>query len=288
MSEEVSAEQKLNISTYFLMSAPTGEADDVLTDVQKLVNDNRTLSDKAIEGILKDYNCEQLVWGPDPEDAKAANILVSSYGQVAADSYVDPNSGRVLRFDHRKRKFTEVTDKKQVLPDEIAKYRTAVQAAVDKYCAGQFKGGKYVAAVYGADNGTLTICISAKNVNLSNFWTGGWRSVYHVNVGKKGSAELKGSIKVQVHYFEDGNVQLHTNIDPKANVSVGDEESTGKEIAKALVKLESDFQSNLEEMYVNMHRTTFKAMRRFLPISRQPMNWSTAAHSLAAEVSKSS
>ena len=70
---------------------------------------------------------------------------------------------------------------------------------------------------------------------------------------------------------------------------VGDEESTGKEIAKALNRIESDFQvqlliqreccdcsqlfgvtqNNMEEMYVNMHRTTFKAMRRFLPISRQ-------------------
>jgi capping protein alpha len=287
MAEEASPEQKVNIATYFIMSAPTGEVDDVVTDVNKLVGDKSVLSDSAVSAVLKDYNCEQLVWGADPEDAKSPNVLVSAYGQVSADLYVDYNSGRVLKFDHRRRKFTEVSDKRQVLPDDIGKYRTAVQTSLDKYASGQYKSGKYVTAVYGADNGTLTICVSAKNVNLSNFWSGGWRSVYHVNVGKKGSSEFKGNIKVQVHYFEDGNVQLHTNIDPKTNINVGDEEATAKEIAKAIGKIESDFQNNLEEMYVNMHRTTFKAMRRFLPISRQPMNWSTAAHSLAQEVSKS-
>jgi len=130
-------------------------------------------------------------------------------------------------------------------------------------------------------------CISAKNVNLSNFWSGGWRSVYTVNVNKKGQAELKGNVKVNVHYFEDGNVQLHTNIDKTASINVQEEDATAKEIAKAVGKIETDFQANLEEMYVNMHRTTFKSMRRFLPINRQPMTWSVAAHSLASEVSKS-
>ena len=48
--------------------------------------------------------------------------------------------------------------------------RNAIAAAVEKYAAGQYKAGKFVTAVYGSDDGTLTICISAKNVNLSNFW----------------------------------------------------------------------------------------------------------------------
>jgi len=89
-----------------------------------------------------------------------------------------------------------------------------------------------------------------------------------------------------VHYFEDGNVQLHTNYDKSQSITVGDAAETGTEISKALNKIESEFQSNLEEMYVNMHRTTFKSMRRFLPITRQPMTWSSAAHSFASEVTR--
>jgi capping protein alpha len=285
MSDD-SGEQKLNIATYFIMSSPTGECDDVVTDVQKLV-DKSTMSDSQLEKILKDYNCENMVWAPDPEDSKAAPILVSAFGQVASDQYLDPNTGRVLKFDHKKRKFTSVADKKQVLGDDVAGYRAAIGKSIDTYTAQQYKSGKVVSAVYGADNGTITIAVSAKNVNLSNFWSGGWKSVFTVSVSKKGQSELKANVKVNVHYFEDGNVQLHTNIDKTASINVQGEEDTAKEIAKAVSKIETEFQANLEEMYVNMHRTTFKAMRRFLPINRQPMNWSVAAHSLAGEVNKS-
>jgi len=280
-------DQKLNIATYFLMSSPTGEVDDVVTDVLKLA-DRAIVSESAFEKVLKDYNCENMVWAADPEDSKAPSILVSAYGQVSANSYLDANSGRVLTFDHRKRKFTGVSDKKQVLGGDVASYRDAISKSVSEYLGKQYKSGKVVSAVYGADSGQVTICVSAKNVNLANFWSGGWRGVYTINVGKKGSpSELKANVKVQVHYFEDGNVQLHTNIDKTASINVGSEEETAKEIAKALGKIETDFQANLEEMYVNMHRTTFKAMRRFLPITKQPMTWSVAAHSLASEVAKS-
>jgi hypothetical protein len=97
--------------------------------------------------------------------------MVSAHGAVAGDEYVDANTGRVLKFDHRRRKFTEATDKKQTLPPAVAGYRAAVQKTVDSYLAGSFKSGKAVATVYGGDSGVLTICISAKNVNLSNFWS---------------------------------------------------------------------------------------------------------------------
>jgi len=279
-----SAASKLNIATYFIMSSPPGEVDDVVTDVVKLVDDAAAVGDDTINAILRDYNTEQLVWGPDVDEKTP--IMVSAHGAVAGDEYVDPNTGRVLKFDHRRRKFTEATDKKQTLPSSVAGYRAAVQKSVDHYVATSFKAGKAVGAVYGADTGALTICVSAKNVNLSNFWSGSWRSVYHLAVNKKGAAELKGNVKVQVHYFEDGNVQLHTNFDRVQPITIGSEDDTAKEVGKALQRIESDFQSNLEEMYVNMHRTTFKSMRRFLPISRQPMTWSAAAHSLAGEVSR--
>jgi len=286
MSDEASPESKLNIATYFIMSSPTGECDDVVQDVQRLV-DKSVLSEDQLGKILKDYNSEQMVWAADPEDNKAPPILVSAYGMVDNTSFLDPNSGRVLKFDHKKRKFTSVSDKRQVLSDNVAGYRAAIAKSVEGYLTGQYKSGKVVSATYGADNGTITVCISAKNVNLSNFWSGGWRSFFTVGVNKKGQTELKGNIKVNVHYFEDGNVQLHGAIDKSAQVNVQGEEETGKEIAKAIGRFETEWQSNLEEMYVNMHRTTFKAMRRFLPISRQPMTWSSAAHSLASEVTKS-
>ncbi len=56
------------------------------------------------------------------------------------------------------------------------------------------------------------------------------------------------------------------------------------EVKKSINSFETDFQNNLEEMYVKMHTTTFKNMRRFLTVSKQKFIWNAAAHSLAQEV----
>jgi len=221
MSEEgATSEQKRSIAAYFIASSPTGEVDEVVTDVRKLIPDSAVLSEEFITKTLKDYNVEQLVTGPDPEGVPC---IVSPYGQVGDDLFLDPSSGRVMRFDHKNRKFIEVTDKKQVLDEGVNKYRSAIEAEVKSYVTGSYKTGKAVCAVYGTDSGVITICISAANVHLGNFWTGGWRSVYQFSVASQGSTELKTDIKINVHYFEDGNVQLHTKFPAKSTISIADE-----------------------------------------------------------------
>lgn len=280
---EVTAEQKLNIANYFIMSAPTGEVDEVIQDVQVLVDEPSVLSEKNLTDILRNYNMDQMMYAPDPETK--AMVMVTRVGHVGEDQYVDPNTGRVLTFDQRSRKFTAVADDKQTVAPAIEAYRVAVAASVDKYLTEHYKTGKAVSAVYGSDDGKITICISAKNVNLGNYWTGSWRSVYHLSVSKTGSVDLKGNIKVQVHYFEDGNVQLNTTVERSSKISVKDDATaTAAEVAKVVGTLETDWQSHAEEMYLNMHEHTFKAMRRIMPINKQYMNWNLVAHTLAAEM----
>jgi capping protein alpha len=110
--------------------------------------------------------------------------------------------------------------------------------------------------------------------------TGSWRSVYTVS----SSGEVKGFVKCVVHYFEDGNVQLHTNVEHSGNVSMNSPDVTANELRKQIENFETSFQNHLEEMYVNMHRNTFKQMRRFLPVNKVKFAWNPAAHNLAAEV----
>jgi capping protein alpha len=271
----------LKIANYFILSSPTGEVDEVVADVRKLVGED-VLTDAKLTKSLEDYNKEQMVSGVDPDGVP---ILVSSFGAVASDLFLDPSSGRIMKFDHRRRKFLEVTDKKQVLEDSVAKVRAAVEKELASYLESSYKSGKYVSAVYGSDSGNLIVCISAANIHLGNFWTGGWRSVYHIPIGKEGTVEIKGDIKVNVHYFEDGNVQLHGKYPVKGSVSIDGKAAAS--IVKAIKTIETDFQSNLELLYIEMHRETFKQMRRFWPISKQPMNWNLSAHKMAGELSGS-
>jgi len=283
MSDGPTAEQKMQIATYFVMSSPTGELNDVVKDVTKLVQDPATLTDDALTKIIKEYNHEQMAFAPAPGKTDGTMGIVSTYGLTGDGKYFNPQLNAALTFDHKQQKFTGSVEAKAVGDASINKYRAATQKALDSYVDSTYKAGKVCAVVYVVDN-RLVVCVSAKNVHLGNFWTGGWRSCYNVDA-KVGNADLKGTIKVGVHYFEDGNVQLHANMEQGAKLNItAKEDESGAAIVAAIAKIENDFHAHLEEMYVKMHTTTFKAMRRFFSYQREPMKWSVAAHQMAAEV----
>jgi len=304
MSENAS--NKLAIATYFIMSSPTGEVDDVLGDVKRLMSSggkDHVLNAAAIESILRDYNHEQLCSALDPSTGKP--VLVSACARVpgADDCYLEPVSNRVLHFDHTRRIFTEepnATPPSQG-SEEHAALRVALHDQLSRYLAESFKVQKSACAVYlnSSEESRFDILISSKNVNLDNFWTGSWRSSYQLNLlgpsnassgAQNCQAELTGSVKSHVHYFEDGNVQLTSQADlPATSIAYNslDAEqisSVAKRVIDTIAKFENEYQGELEEMYVNMHRTTFKAMRRMLPVNRQRFVWLSSAHSLASSI----
>lgn len=49
--------------------------------------------------------------------------------------------------------------------------------------------------------------------------SGRWRSVYRVTFTDDKKAKLSGSMKVNVHYYEGGNVQLNTSKEHGETVS---------------------------------------------------------------------
>jgi hypothetical protein len=48
-------------------------------------------------------------------------------------------------------------------------------------------------------------------VNLKNFWSGKWASTWSLSTSEEvDNATLSGEVKIHVHYFEDGNLQMQT------------------------------------------------------------------------------
>lgn len=99
---------------------------------------------------------------------------------------------------------------------------------------------------------------------------GRWRSLY---IYSPSSSSLTGSIKVDVHYYEDGNVRLLTTKPVSASVSSGSATAIAREIAGA----EKKYQEEVNRGFSNLSEGAFKGLRRQLPITRQKIEWDKIA-----------
>jgi capping protein alpha len=106
----------------------------------------------------------------------------------------------------------------------------------------------------------------ANKYSPSNFWNGRWRSIYLYDPAR---ADLTGSIHVNVHYYEDGNVAL-TTAKPVSMASAG---SSASEIIRKIAGVEKAYQEELNRAFVAMNEQSFKALRRQLPVTRQKVEW---------------
>jgi len=288
MAEDISnasAEDRLKISSHFILSSPNGEVDDVIADVKTLMGASSLLTDSVVEKLLRQYNMDNYVFGP-LESGK--NLMCSKIGLVDGNKYSDPSTGKVYSFDHVNRNWTEEKDS-QTDPStsKNATLRGAIDKAVQKYMDNFYVNPKeYAVSVYNIEDDKIVILLCAKRVNLGNFWTGGWKSTHTISVtgGKKG--KLSTHVNANVHYFEEGNVQLNTDYDEEFDLKIDDADAAAKDVLENVTKVENKFQKNLEEMYLNMHTQTFKAMRRFLPITKTKMDWNPNAHRIVDQLTK--
>ncbi|PWN33755.1 subunits of heterodimeric actin filament capping protein Capz [Meira miltonrushii] len=118
----------------------------------------------------------------------------------------------------------------------------------------------------------IVIHIAANKYKLSNFWSGRWRSSY--TLASSDAQEIEAESSVHIHYFEDGNVQLHTRkgqtLDVKQSTPIS---SQAASFVKAIEKFEEEYQQELFKQSSDLSEGAFRALRRQLPMTRQKIDW---------------
>lgn len=267
--EQITDEEKAQIAQDFINHAPPGEVDDVIRDVRILLNDDNNFRDGIVEALSK-YQQTQFMPVEVGDDKQ---VLLTSHGYLDNGRFLDPHTNKSFRFDFNSK---SCGDEEQLAEVDAAceAYRSAVSEQLKPYVAEFYPAG--VTTVYGKrdDNGDVLViaCIEDHKYSPENFWNGKWRSEWKITVTGS-SATIAGVLKTQVHYYEDGNVQLVSQKDCKDNLSVTSEKQLGECVRKTVEKFEHEYQTGVFENYGKMSTSTFKALRRQLPVTRTKIDW---------------
>lgn len=269
---EISDAEKVKIASQFLLQSPPGEFNEVFNDVRVLLN-NDTLLERGCASAISQYNKDQFV--PVKVEGAEAPTLITEHNELSDGRFVDPKSKKSFRYDHLRKDATEI---QPTGPHEIDEkheaWRKALQAEVDEYTQEHFFGTG-VATVF-TTKSTVILCLESHQFQPKNFWNGRWRSEWRLPLfdGKSAVHSCSGKIRLQVHYYEDGNVQLISNKAAKVDVKMtSDIVSSAKEVITKICESESNYQTAVQESYTIMSDTTFKALRRQLPITRSKLDW---------------
>lgn len=86
------------------------------------------------------------------------------------------------------------------------------------------------------------------------------------------ASDVIATIRVDVHYFEAGNVQLAAKHSGSISLPPAGDDQASK-IVTAISKFESEYQLQLNETYSALGDKAFKALRRALPVYRTKIDW---------------
>ncbi|KAK2942806.1 putative F-actin-capping protein subunit alpha [Blattamonas nauphoetae] len=258
----------------FILASPPGEENDVFHSLETIVGPSKDISGLK-ETYFHQLNSEQLFVATIPGTSE--KCLIAPFGEIDETHYLDPKGSRLLTFDHVSQKVTET---RELSEDELPPHdaiRKVMEKYVDGYVLAHFPQG--VSAVYASnspDGGeALVICINSTIVKPTSMWGGRFKSTWVVEL-KPGNATVNGQYEFFTHFFEAGNVHLHSQDTAELSIPHGDDnEAFCKAVVVKIMEHESKFQMSVDDSFLRLSETSFKQLRMQLPRSKTTINWET-------------
>ncbi|QUC21116.1 uncharacterized protein UV8b_05359 [Ustilaginoidea virens] len=250
----------IEIVSSFVEAAPPGELADVIADIKSLTASSPNIISE-LSSAFQRYNEEQLTTVTLPGSSQP--VLVTEHNSLGDGRYYDVESSSSFAFDHTRQKASAVQS--HVLEGALADLVKSILKSTGAYVKEHFSNASFGAYPIESDS-KVAIAIVANKYSPHNFWNGKWRSLYIFDAA---SGSMEGSIKVDVHYYEDGNVRLLTNKPVTASISPG----TGAAVAREISAAEKKYQEELNKSFVSLSEGLFKGLRRQLPVTRQKIEW---------------
>jgi len=266
MAFKLSPEEQKGILRYIVSNSPVNEVDKVVNDLKKILG-----SDYNKENCSK-FVCNFYETNHTFLSGKDQSVILGEHCKLSPNEYYNPKNDSTFKVDYLESKIVGSSKGGFKTDPQVESYRKAIESALINYTEENYIKNKYETSVFGSKNGLITIVNSALNSNLKNYWSGSWMCKYSLNVFDK--TDLTCEIKVDTHYFEDGNIKFETIKSNEKPIIHSDIDSTVKSIIGAIIESEDEIKQATKNFLDSLDNDAFKALRRFLPVTRQKMKWS--------------
>ncbi|KAF8535987.1 f-actin capping protein alpha [Trichophaea hybrida] len=265
----MSSTDAIEIVSNFILDAPPGEV--VVTPssprrfsslTHPYKNSFKTYSQELSPAIEK-YNKEQLV--TTKLTGSSSLVLVSEFNELGDGRFFDVESQSSFAFDHVSQKASNIQS--YVFKSQHSGLIKSLLKPLGTHVLEHYPSYPAYGVYPTSSDSTIALLITGARFSPSNYWNGRWRSVYTFDPSTN---ELSGEIKVDVHYYEDGNVRLLTTNTLEAVEIPG---GSAVEVVKMIAKKEKEYQEKLNDAFGQLSEGAFKSLRRQLPITRQKVDW---------------
>lgn len=203
---------------------------------------------------MKDYNMDNCV----EVSVGDETVILSRFNyNEASNTFWDSVIGKEFKVDNIKLKVSDVGEYETI--DD--KFKPLI-ADLNNYLNDKFPGETAV-AIYPQQE-DVNVIINSQKFKPNNFWFGKWNSVYKYNAKEQ---ELTGEIKIDIHFYEDGNIRL------KDSKTFKQQDVALDKITEAIELTENNYQKSLNSSFIKLNEKSFKSLRRQLPITRSKINW---------------